>query len=850
MAMVWATVSQKAISLVLASISVKNDPNSQSRHIQLGILAVALIAGAIAVWNGLLRLMHPAAPEETPPLTIDMDAPQVTQETRQWVWGVFFLIFVVSGVLLVFLPRTVGVFLFRGLIVLALGGGIYASRHAIAHHTRRFRAWIHVYQAKTITPTRMTFRRIPLWLVLAEIAIIVFVSLYATRLFWIPDAQTQLAGREAQWLTGSAYVVTDTLTTHGYFPLWHPYNEKGEPLIDNPFAFSLNPFSMAPTLIMGDATQGIKTSVAVYAVLAALGGWFLAYVLGMGSIGRLLLAVLLLGKGNMVAMITGGYYQLGVSQAYMPWILGAMFVMVRDKVRWAGVLLAVALTLQLWAGNIWYTLPMLISIGAIWLFWDYRAYATTRAGMFKRLMLVALITIGLSAAVLFPIFAKRAYIGGHKPLVDGGETINMRLVLQQFVTPDHDDFRRGVAPAGFEPWFHYSYTTTGWFLGLLFVIVPPIAPITGRGRIAGTRRFYVIGIVLILVFLLWGIGGLQPFKWLYNTLPGISRWRFVGRALGVASFWLAILVALRADGLWIAITNADQQPYYLPRRLMIPFATIFLLIAGLAGWQSVRIWDISKGVTDLAHGFDECAAWLRDNYPDEPLTIYRQGYSDIGVFYRQGIRVFPIEADYFAEPVGHGIGIANLLTYAYPEFAIPAGDEDYTYALTEQGYIPLDTSPKNYRADRPCAMRFEQALPYAFSAPLSLMQETRIERGGSATSLTLLEKLPDRITVEASPLSDRQLVVAVQESAYPGWQAYLNGERTRLEPVGGYVGIVLQPGDPSETATVMFAYRPGWFYIGAWTTLASALLCSLWLSGFDRYIVSEEKYPVISKKDR
>jgi hypothetical protein len=724
-----------------------------------------------------------------------------------WLYPVITL---VLGGLLWFLPREAAGVLLWALVGLAVTAVLWRVRTPLWRTWGRLQAFNQAAPAPSVTLTR----RVPVWLAALEIALLIVAALAASRYFWRVDPDTQLNGLEAQWLTSTAYVATDTLYTYGYLPLWNPYHEKGEPLVDNPFAFLFNPISTAPSLIQRDPVQGIKTSVVLYAVVAATGGWFLARALGLGSIGRVLLGLLLLGKGNMVGMVTTGYYQLGVTQAYIAWVLGAGVWTLRGvRVRASVVTLAVSLTLMFWAGNIWYTLPTLISLGGLWLVWDYSDMPNGRRAALVRLMVAGLLTVGLAAAALFPIFGKRAYIGGHKPLPDAGETMPPALVLKQFVTTDKDDFRVGVAPNNFRPEFHYSYTIPAGVLLILLVI-----PLTGRGQLTGARRVWLLALVLFGVFLVWGIGGLQPFRWLYNHVPGLGRWRFVGRALGGASFWLAVWAALRVDGLWtVMVGRADVARVW---RGLVAAGLVALVV--VSGVESARVWWTWGGLINADEGLDECVQWARDRQPFGPITAYRWGYRDTAATTRGRIRHFPIEADYYAVPFDYGVGSINLLTEAYPPLAFPNRDDDRTFLTEDLGYYTyIEESPLDDDGE-PCAMIYYWALPYAFSASRLQIEAGELHTTGAARALTITDYRPGRVTVLAVPRVEQESYAVVSEVAYPGWQVRVNGERGTITPVGGYLAVKLEPQVPPQEVTLAFVYAPRLFIVGAWVTLLTA----------------------------
>lgn len=735
----------------------------------------------------------------------------------------------------IFLPRSVGRYVLLGMVAISVGALAWRGVRYGWRQARQLLALNRTYRAQTIAAE---IEAPSLRLALVENAAVIVIALTMTAHFWVPDSTTQLDGHEAQWLTSTAYVMAYGIQDYGYIPLWHPFNGKGEPLIDNPFAFPLNPFSIGPTLLTLNPQQGIKTSVAVYAVMAACGGWFLGWALGLGTPGRLLLAAMMLGKGNMVAMIGRGYYQLGVQQAYIPWIIGAALIVIRrPHARWAVGLLALGVMLQFWAGNIWYLLPTLLSVGVLVFCWRYERL-TDLLPVLRRFALAGAFTVGLSAATLLPVFAKRAFIGGHRPLPDGGQTMDILLVLRQFIDPSLTPYFARVAGAAFQPEFYYSFVAPLWFVLLVFVLLPPLYPLLGRGSTPHARRLMWIGLALFAVFTLWGIGGLQPFRWLYNNMPGIGRWRFVGRALGAASFWLAVVIALRVDGLWTALSNRDEQPYALPRGVSYALAVVVIVAMSAASHRVATTWTRWDGVTAFDTFFSECTDWVREAFPDhDRMTVYQLGYTHVAAFYQNRIRVFPIEADYFPIPTEYGLD-GNLIVTSYPAFAVPLANNDRQFATVDEAYITLEDSPRLLPSTPPCALQKQDALPYAFRVPFGATIAGGDAVPRRAVSADLVAYRPDRMTISAQSIPEDQSLIVVSEVAYPGWHARVNEEPYDITPVGGYLGVMLPQGAPPQQYTVTFFYRPVAFVVGAGVTLVMCVLVGLYLLRVDQRLYS------------
>ncbi len=653
----------------------------------------------------------------------------------------------------------------------------------------------------------------------AELAVIVLVALLAAWPFTDTRSTTRLAGDEAEFLTSSAHTAALALRTEGRLPLWQPYLGEGRPLLESPFAFVLNPFSIGPALLAGSGTVGVKLGVVVGAVLTAVGGWFLAWTSGAGRAGRLTLALLLLGKGNMVAMLGIGHYQLAVSQAYMPWILGAaLLILCGSRARWPVVLMGLAVALQFLAGNVWHVLPTLFSVAVLTAAFVVRNPHTGRSldwPALVRLTVAGVITLGLTAAVLGPLVVNRAYVGGQTPVPDGDTRVTAFPQLAQYVVraPLVED----LLQRGGEAETRYNYTLPWWLLAIALVPLGAAAP-------PGRRRLLFVALGLFAVMTWWGLGGRQPFIWMYNNLPGIGRWRFVGRAYGTASLWLALVTALRLD----ALTAYARER---SRAVGMGLLALVLVSAGLVVGHNWREWARTVRITDPN---TICLAWLYvQNGTAEPLTVYQGGYAYITGFLDAGVRQTPIEAAYRPLPVPYTHYPHDLPKDSLPRYAMPIrpGDPERLDAL---GYVAVDSAPtftgQNPRTGEPlewpCAWVQPNAFPYAYRVrvdDLNRAGDTGTLSLDTVEALTVLRRDYDVIVLQTTGTGGARSLVVASEVAYPGWTAYVDGERVSLASVGGIIGAALPLS--TDVHTVAFIYRPRLVIVGLWITVGTAILC-------------------------
>jgi hypothetical protein len=669
-------------------------------------------------------------------------------------------------------------------------------------------------------------------LIAIEIGFLCIVALITTSGYTVYDPTSQLPGAETEWLVGHAQIAYQALQEEGRIPLWNPYYEFGEPLIENPFSFILNPFSTIPTLLHG-SVQGIKYSVVIYAVLAAVGGWFLAYALGIGSIGRIFLGLLLLGKGNMHAMILAGYFQLGVSQAYMGWVIGAAILTLRRGKPWNIALTAISLTLMFFAGNIWYLLPTLMAVAGLTL-----THAFNRAdGKWQiqrepllRMLGAGLLTLGLSAIAFLPIFLQQGQIGGHEDEYLAGwvmppDTAWMLPFIRDVTTVRAIDVYIPKGEMVFEalPHFYYSYVAPFWYFVLIFLILIPIPGILHIAPVQGYWRIWSVGVFMLVFATLWGMGGTAIFRWMYEHLPLIAQWRFVGRAFAVSSFWLAVLLAMRTDSLsralkaWIALISSRMR-----YAIYYAVTVLIVVITVQIGNNTVQTWTMDTGILPAAltdYPVARCLTWLRETYPDKALSVWRNGYNYITPYIDNKIREVSIEADYFPLPRAQTIGAADLyLTTPNAPYAL-MDDPVYRQEYLNRGYTPMEESPMI--GDDHCFYyhpRYD--VPYVSWVTGDEMWEYGARREKLyplLKSVVAFEHHYDHIYAVVEASIREPLVVIVQEVAYPGWGVSVNGRPAFLENVGGLMGVRLPVG--AGVYKLEFFYRPLWYELGRVITL-------------------------------
>ena len=357
-----------------------------------------------------------------------------------------------------------------------------------------------------------------------EITIVILAGIFAASVFVDFNPNTRLGGIEAEYLTRTAYPVATLLQRKGYIPLWDPYMELGDPMLENPVAFYFNPVLIGPSLLLGPIT-GIKISIVLTAIIAGLGGWALARVLGLGALARLLLALLCIGKGNMYSFLSQGHFAFFATQAYFPWIYAGVLAIFHGHRRWPPVLIALAFSLIFFAGSPWFPPPLVLTVGILTLFYVVDFHAGVKLSRFWRVIdidwhklgvVVAslLLTLCLSAVTFLTLWNTRQNIGGTTVAAD--YQADLGRVLSQYVADSNifDPAMITWLPTASPLQLRDPLVVRSGgahTVGFCDCCPPPTATAPWRVTLAG--------FVIFIFCTLWGAGQNPVIQWFYTRDP-------------------------------------------------------------------------------------------------------------------------------------------------------------------------------------------------------------------------------------------------------------------------------------------------------------------------------------------
>jgi len=769
---------------------------------------------------------------------------------------VYFVVLIACGTLMLLLPPPFSSLLFAALLVFSfiaasniLGIPLFPPQTE-AHARGAWRVTRPVVQYATYA---------------AEIALIC-VTLYSfTPQVRDMSPDLRIRGPEYSYLVGSGAVAAQVYRYGGALPLWNPFMGRGEPMLESPFSYVLNPFMTIPIYLDG-AIQGGKNALILHVLIMGLGGWLLAKSLDCRAPGRILLGMLLGGSGSFAGAIGFGFYQMSLSQAYVPYVYAGLIGVLYQRHRGWIVLLVIGATLLIFSGTFWYVLPTAIGAAVITIFALFRPNAERRIVLSRvalaRLVGASILTIMLAAVRLLPQIA-------HYDLID--HPFYELLTTYEF----NDLFRAYFDPTPLNELYlyamYYHYIAPPLLVGVVILLrlwttnSPSFIGIVPRWRIA------LPAALLIILFTVWAQEKTPFMEWLYATFPVFTEWRFLGRMMAAGSIWVATLIAVGFDDV-LRAACAD-----LPRlwdgnhwqfgafTTYIPRYAAALIVIGVGAYAAADVmpnWYRAAGTEGTFTYTSESIYNVRagNTIIDDPFVpLWSEGFFDYLPHYDMLIRASFGNPDYRASGLPPTLGSVEAMAFP-PEYATGL-NPDYQSYLLELGYslLPGYAGVTRYGVDAvegveikdrvvtirrdpptyPTALWHNPNLPsYLFAVHMDDLRE----RG---TPLTAREAAPirsyvhniDQIVVTMGDY-DAGYVLVAQETAYPGWNVTIDGEGFPIESVGGLIGVQLPPKvSGSGLTTIIFAYEPPLLFLGALITLGGAVVCALYLLRAERLIV-------------
>jgi hypothetical protein len=664
-----------------------------------------------------------------------------------------------------------------------------------------------------------------------ELSLITLCLLLWTGHLQNPSPDLRLDGAEFSYLVNSGAIAHETLKHTGTIPLWNPFIGNGEPLFENPFSYLLNPLMSAPTLIFGPV-QGTKISVIGHILLMGWGAWLWGRMVGLNMAGRLLLAALLGGSGSMAAAVGQGFYQMGLSQAYIPWVFAAVIGVVRDSGRrWIGVL-TVATVLMIFAGTYWYVLTTALSVAVMIPFLlisrsDGRWQVNW--GALRRLIYAGLWIVGLALIRVLPQLAHYDYVNHPSENLNGMADDFFRLVSLFFIP-----FKGTDVSTFYVAVYHHYILPSALVVVVILLCLVRVERLLGHPQ---RLRYVLPTLILIPFFLFWAQGDTPFVRWLYEVLPLLRQWRFVPRVLAAVTPLLALLLALGFDNAVRHLFKPTESPQTSARTMRLGHLLGALALSALAIWSAADVlsnWGRHAQLWTVKTDEHAPLYRLRQSEPEAFLPVLTPGFFRYFGIYDTWTRAAFGNPDYKPYGLPATIGTWELLDFP-PPYAVGTALA-YLYDPHTRGYVPIEPMTHPDLPDlwvHPSSPSYSFLVTEARLQLLDLDPETNrvrpLHRDETLTIDTYSHHL-DHITLTITERPAEPMILVVMEVAYPGWRVWLNGQEAPLESVGGMLGLRLDETTPTGPLNITFAYQPTWFY-------GSAALSLCVMIGFSVYLL-------------
>lgn len=636
-----------------------------------------------------------------------------------------------------------------------------------------------------------SFRPRSYWLEWAVLVLFVYLFAHAATLDFDPH-QLQQTGEQNESAT-LPILAEIGLRRYGEIPLWNPYMLTGFPHAGDPVNHLWNPMATLPVLLWG-GVNGMKVSLFLSLLAAAFGQWTLAHVFGLRGLFRLWAGLLFALSGGLAMLSWLGWYELLVGAAWFPWCFAGLWLALHRHDRLSFVLAALAVAMVLTTGGGYYPLYLAVSLAVLTAAALIGSSPGEHGRVLRRAMAVALLGLGLAAAYLLPLADGLRYTARDAP-PDLLQNTSQRIsyALFNYVVRDPEWFRTDVLNKG---------VGSGWlYIGALPITALALLPwVYGRWR--WRRRGLLTLLALLLVLLLWQASRYAPVRYLYDLLPALYTFRFPARLLIIATSPLIILAGI---GLQVLLVRARRSTGR--RRALNVAAALLLLLA------AIDVFRANQRMMASPHPRNQNAraalTWLRAADPG----LY---YINIGgeiIYWDWMAYAYELEMPVLNFRYNRRV---RSMDEQYGPLSPFNAQPRYVFVAQTQPAPPGATQINQF--EEVGVWRRDDVLPYAFAA----RPDAPIAPDTVRTVTARLDG-PNRVVAQATAETEGEYLVVLM-SDYPGWQLTVDGDPAAVQPVNGYLGAALRPGEH----TYVFAFRSRTFDAGLFISVATSLLC-VWL---------------------
>jgi hypothetical protein len=619
----------------------------------------------------------------------------------------------------------------------------------------------------------------------------------------------------------------------GALPLWNPFDRGGYPYYADPQAGTYHPLNWGICAVAGPAPS------LAWAELRVVVGFLSAGLFGLLWLRRLKVSWAAATLGAVVIecapfMRHNWELNLTFAMGFLPMVLWAFERLLSSRRARDAALLALAIGLLVWAGSppvVFFggTFAALYALGRV--IEERRRDPSVLKPILSMLALSLLLAGGLTAVVLVPGLTLAGYSvqagRSYASISEGGLTLSE---ASAFLWP-----RDG------------NHLYVGW----LALLLTPFA-VANKARIPGLWVFVLAAPIAVLLTL----GDHGPlFGLAFDWVPGVHLFRLPHRY----EAWLGpIFGALAAGGLDAALARgAVRFPVLARAHVVVGLGVVLPLVMVLDLTQRMPADRHTRALP--APGDAATAARVLSHARDPSYRVM----DEFGISCRSGTRLSRRDLRGYQDPLLlHAYERVLSSLRAHPELAMQL---NVRWALTGPHFIhgwdrhflppPPELLALSGAIDRgDGVIELTRAMPLAYVVPSAEVEHVRrredallrvIERApaplaivedGDGSELAprgapvlraarVVSYGTDALTLEASTDTDATLVV--NETWYPGWRAYVDGEETPVVRANGLVrALALPPGE--HEVELRFLPADGmslrWLLVAAWLAVVGLLV--------------------------
>lgn len=592
---------------------------------------------------------------------------------------------------------------------------------------------------------------------------------------WPPGIEFQMAIQ--------SHVVWNWFWECGSCIMWNGSINGGNPAFIDLHGAPAHPLVIITSLIWGHVV-GAKVAIVVSLFVAGLAQWWLGHILKLGRAVRLWAAALAVVGGHLAGRLEIGVFAVLLSTAFGSLAIVAGIALAHDGRRRSAILFAIALALTLTAGQGYLQLGLLLMLPAFLIFcfdehlhiqpiWREYALAFCLALLLSSLFLVPLIHF-------WPNIAKET-----DPLFESSQPFIYNLF--NLVINDLDFYHTNALHKHPYPYLYINYI--GW-IPIIFAIIAL--------RQLRARLLIFFGVAIALIYA--GSSAL-PFKVIAYFNPDFSGG--VRNPSLIAGLAVPLIIGLGSIGLQNLMSA--QWP-----KIQIAFSETLSKTIHVM-WISLLV-----GFVALAPAYQFGQQWM----------IVQENEEMLAVDFAEGLRSDELRWVMLPFGDGHWLPLAfqanlKIASVVRPWKWIEHIDPDP--AMEVRVIIPDEEQDKSEQSERDILVTFEQngeEEPFWIEAYSGRLEGKVVQK---ADHFTLIEyptvfyaavqteegAIPCRAEgqggfIDVYCSNDVPGTLMVQENAWQGWSARIDGEAAPLVEEGTFLQVEL----PAGNHAINFVYRP------------------------------------------